>query len=96
MFWNKSKIQRNHMEDIENRRSLVRVSITRWAGMFYFGGSAALIAWLLFKGGDSYLTLAEKVYMATTPTCSLIIGYWFGNKKPTEPKENGNGDKGKT
>ena len=64
----------------ENRKSLVRVSVTYAAAGFIFGGGAIFMAVLVWTGKRAD---ALSLFNTILPVGAAIISYWFagrGNK----------------
>ncbi len=66
----------------------VRVKITLWAALFYFGGGALMIAYLLLAGNEEGIRFAEKSFFTIGATAVMCIGYWFGNRRDESLKDN--------
>ena len=63
------------------RKSYVRVFVTRWAAIYVFGGSALLIAALWIEGLDSdKLQTAKDIYMTVLPVATGVVTYWFASR----------------
>ena len=75
-------------EQIEERRSRVRVYVTYAATIYAFVGSGILIASALWVDtlDATKLTTAKDVFMTVLPVATGIITYWFASRKPEEQK----------
>ena len=65
-------------EKIQNRRSVVRVSISILAMLFVFGGGSGMIAFLLFVEKD--VDAAFNLFNIVFPVATGVIGYWFAEQ----------------
>jgi len=82
---------------MEERRSMVRVLVTRWASVYIFGGSAILIAALWFESIDvSKLAIAKDIYMSTLPIAAGVISYWFATRANSSQKVQDQSQSGET
>ena len=73
-------------EQIEERRSRVRVYVTYAATIYAFVGSGILIASALWVDtlDATKLTTAKDVFMTVLPVATGIITYWFASRKSEE------------
>ena len=70
---------------IAERRSMVRVWVTRIAALYIFGGSAALIATLwIFDANDARANVSKDIFMAVLPVATGIVTYWFANRAASQ------------
>ncbi len=66
---------------IEERKSRVRVFVTRTAALYVFLGSAGLIAALWVDPlDDTKLQIAKDVFMTVLPVATGVITYWFASR----------------
>ncbi len=80
---------------IEERKSRVRVWVTKAAACWVFLGSAVLVAALWIEELDAdKLQAAKDIYMTVLPVATGVITYWFAsrgisskNSKPPHPEE---------
>lgn len=80
---------------IEERKSRVRVWVTKAAATWVFLGSAALVAALWIEDLDANkLQAAKDIYMTVLPVATGVITYWFASRGisskgsgPPDPKE---------
>ena len=83
-------------DDLEARRSGVRVFVTRIATIYVFGGSAVLIAalWFWDAKDNTNARMAKDLFMAVLPVATGVVTYWFASRRPKnmslneEPGEN--------
>ena len=81
---------------IEERKSRVRVWVTKAAATWVFLGSAAIVAALWIDDLDATkLQAAKDIYMTVLPVATGVITYWFASRGistkgsgPADPKEN--------
>ena len=89
-------------EQIEMRRSKVRIWVTYSAALYVFLGSLVLILAFAIAGAEGTgLTLAKEVFTMVLPIATGIITYWFASRKPDDasaaqgesgqPQDTGNG-----
>ena len=77
-------------EELELRRSRVRVYVTYTAAGFIFIGGAAFIAVLVFfKGTDS----AKDIFMAILPLATSVVTYWFATRQNRPEADTGAGQR---
>ena len=83
-------------EQIEMRRSKVRIWVTYSAALYVFLGSLVLILAFAIAGAEGTgLTLAKEVFTMVLPIATGIITYWFASRKPDEATSSTNdGDQG--
>ena len=84
---------------IEERKSRVRVWVTKAAAMWVFLGSAVLVAALWIEQLDANkLQAAKDIYMTVLPVATGVITYWFASRgissKDSEPPPQGEGEDG--
>ena len=66
---------------IDERKSRVRVWVTKAAATWVFVGSAAIIAALWIKDLDAdKLQAAKDIYMTVLPVATGVITYWFASR----------------
>ena len=66
---------------IEERKSEVRVYVTKWAALYVFLGSTALIVVSLVNWVESdSLQVAKDVFMTVLPVATGVITYWFASR----------------
>ncbi len=72
-------------EQIEMRRSKVRICVTYGAALYVFLGSLVLILAFAVTGAEGTgLTLAKEVFTMVLPIATGIITYWFASRKPDD------------
>ncbi|MDE2877891.1 hypothetical protein [Candidatus Palauibacter soopunensis] len=80
---------------IEERKSRVRVWVTKAAAYWVFLGSAVLVAALWIDELDAEkMQAAKDIYMTVLPVATGVITYWFASRgisskgsKPPPPEE---------
>ena len=80
---------------IEERKSRVRVWVTKAAATWVFLGSAAIVAALWIEELDAdKLQAAKDIYMTVLPVATGVITYWFASRGisskgggPPDPEE---------
>lgn len=80
---------------IEERKSRVRVWVTKAAATWVFLGSAAIVAALWIDDLDATkLQAAKDIYMTVLPVATGVITYWFASRGisskgsgPPDPEE---------
>ena len=78
-------------EELELRRSKVRVYVTYTAAGFIFIGGGAFIAVLMFlKDTDS----AKDIFMAILPLATSVVTYWFATRQHMPEADTGRGQRG--
>ena len=66
---------------IEERKSRVRVWVTKAAAIWVFLGSAVLVAALWIEDLDANkLQAAKDIYMTVLPVATGVITYWFASR----------------
>lgn len=84
---------------IEERKSRVRVWVTKAAATWVFLGSAVLVGALWIEGLDAAkLQAAKDIYMTVLPVATGVITYWFasrgiskkGSAPPSQGEDEGN------
>ena len=68
-------------EDLEFKRSQVRRWVTFGVSGVYFGALAGIVGHSLWQ--NDYDTAFEAIKIMGGPAL-LIIGFWFGGRKPSE------------
>lgn len=79
---------------IDERKSRVRVWVTKAAATWVFVGSAAIVAALWIEELDAdKLQAAKDIYMTVLPVATGVITYWFASRgisnrgnEPPDPK----------
>ena len=72
-------------EQIEMRRSKVRIWVTYSAALYVFLGSLVLILAFAIAGAQGTgLPLAKEVFTMVLPIATGIITYWFASRKPDD------------
>ncbi len=67
-------------QSIKERRSMVRVWVTRAAAAYIFGGSAALIIVAFAIPDSAGLSTAKDIFLSVLPVGTGIVTYWFANR----------------
>ena len=65
-------------EELESRRSKVRVYVTYVAAGFIFIGGGAFIAVLVFL---QEIDSAKDIFMAILPLATSVVTYWFATRQ---------------
>ena len=93
---------RRRRKTIEERRSMVRVFVTKAAAFYIFMGSAGLIAAALWHPDSKGFDIAKDIFMSVLPIGTSIVTYWFANRSssgriddPNNRQDNVNQDVGK-
>ena len=73
-------------EELESKRSAVRVWVTYGAAAFLFAGGALMIVAFLYKG---FHDEAKDIFLTVLPVSSAIVSYWFAGRS-TEKSKSGN------
>ncbi len=72
-------------DQIEMRRSKVRIYVTYGAAFYVFFGSLILVlAFAVADAKNSDLALAKEVFTMVLPIATGIITYWFASRRPNE------------
>ena len=66
-----------HEYKLEDRRSGVRVWVTRGAAGYVFVGIPLLVAVRLVLGDNVNIDAVKDLYLLGVPVASGVIGYWF-------------------
>ena len=69
---------------IEERKSQVRVTVTKIAAWWVFAGSAALVLASIGAEAAAY-QIAKDVFMTVLPVATGVITYWFASRGRTSP-----------
>lgn len=67
-------------EQLDSKRSAVRLWVTYIAAAFVFGVGAAMIGGLAIWGGDAGRTTAKDMFMAILPVGTAVVTYWFAGR----------------
>lgn len=65
-------------DELELRRSKVRVYVTYFAAGFIFIGGGGFIAVLVFL---SQIDSAKDIFMAILPLATSVVTYWFATRR---------------
>jgi len=71
-------------EELDRRRSLVRVLVTYIAAAFLFGGGAILIGYFALFAKD--MEKAITLFTTILPVSASIISFWFGTRGSNNAK----------
>ncbi len=74
---NNENDQTQHERMLEDRRSGVRVWVTRGAAGYVFVGIPLLVAVRLVLGDNVNIDAVKDLYLLGVPVASGVIGYWF-------------------
>lgn len=61
----------------ENRRSMVRISVTYSAAFFLFAGGFLMVIYLLWQGKYQE---AKEIFLTVLPVSAAIVSYWFAGR----------------
>ena len=68
-------------QQIENRRSMVRVTVTYGAGLYIVLGSLGIIIADAFVEAVK-LETAKEIFTLVLPVATGVITYWFASRRP--------------
>ena len=71
-------------DEMENKRSRVRIYVTYAATYFLFLGGATMIIALLIMGKPDEAT---NLFMSILPVASGIVAYWFAARPATKQNQ---------
>ena len=90
MTTDKKRQAMEQRDELELRRSKVRVYVTYIAAGFIFVGGGAFIAVLLFlKEIDS----AKDIFMAILPLATSVVTYWFATRQHRQEADSSTGQR---
>ena len=67
-------------EQIEARRSFVRIIVTVIAAAYAFGCPVLFMFLILWGANTETVTAAKDFYMLASPLAGMIVGWWFAKR----------------